>query len=143
MNDFSNGAFLALIMGAIVVIPYVLGRYDRERIREHVESTGGTVIDIDRTWFRGGRNLREYLVTYKTRDGKSHVEKCVTSMMRGVRWLSDRPPGSGGEIGTEPKIDEPGIMEPIECLQCGVKIPREEMKCPHCGWSYKAVPAEK
>jgi hypothetical protein len=143
MNDLSRVAFLALIICAIVLIPYVLGKYDRERIREQVESTGGTVIDIDHAWFGGGRNLRQYRVTYKTRDGKRHTEKCVTSMMRGVHWLSDRPPGSGREIDDKHQIDEHGIMEPIECLQCGVNIPREEMKCPHCGWSYKAARAGK
>jgi hypothetical protein len=59
----------------------------------------------------------------------------MTSMFRGVQWVSDRPPGSSMETSEE--AEEFAPAEAIECIACGATIPAGKTRCPHCGWSYK------
>lgn len=132
MSDLSNVAFLVFGIVAIFLIHYFVGKFDRQRIREHLEANGGTVISIERPWFSGGKYFRTYTVLYKARNGKTHVAKCLTSMTRGVDWLNSHPPGSVLE-----SFADAGSVESIECLECGAKVPAGKMRCPHCGWSYK------
>ena len=108
---------------------------DRDRIREHVERSGGKVIAIRRNpfgkgWF--GSNERIYEVHYTTRHGKPVEATCKTSMFSGVYWTSDHPPESFGDAAS----DVPA--EPISCLACGARIPARDRRCPKCGWSYQA-----
>jgi hypothetical protein len=79
---------------AFVVIP----KMDRQRIREHIDSHGGKVIEILSDWFSAsGRSARTYDVTYMNRNGQRVTAKCITSMTSGVQWLTDKPPDSSTE----------------------------------------------
>lgn len=128
--------FWFLIIAFVIFIMVAMPRYDRQRIREHVEDHGGKVIDIESVWFgSSGRYGRTYDVTYNSRQGKRITATCMTSMVRGVQWVSDRPPGSDMETAEAAK--EPGRSEAIDCIECGTKIPAEKTRCPQCGWSYK------
>ena len=86
------GAWIAAIfLFVFVVIP----KMDRQRIREHIDSHGGKVIEILSDWFAAsGRSARMYEVTYLTRNDERITAKCITSMTSDVQWISDRPPGS-------------------------------------------------
>jgi len=82
-------------IGALIASQPVLGRFDRQRIRENVEQSGTKVIAMKRrfVWWRlGARYARTYDVTYLTPDSKSITATCLTSMTIGVSWVSDRPP---------------------------------------------------
>jgi hypothetical protein len=82
-------------VGTLILSQPVLGKFDRERIRENVEQSGGKVIAMKRrfVWFRlGARYARTYDVTYLTPDSQSVTAICITSMTIGVSWVSDRPP---------------------------------------------------
>jgi hypothetical protein len=140
MSDIGSVILLILALAVPVLLPWVGGRFDRKRIREHVEAHGGKVIDILRHWFGGvgSRYLSAYDVTYMTRHGKRVTATCVTSMTSGVQWVSDRPPGSVMEHSEETEA-----AESIGCLQCGAKIPAGRTRCPHCGWSYAGAAGEK
>ena len=128
--------FWFLIIAFVIFLTVGMPRYDRDRIREQVEAHGGKVIEILSRWFgSGSRYGRTYDVTYETRHGKRVTATCVTSMMRGVQWLSDRPPGS--DMETSEVAGGSGRSEAIDCMACGAKIPARETRCPHCGWSYK------
>jgi len=125
--------FWFLIVAFVLFLMVAMPQYDRQRIREQVEAHGGKVIEISSRWFgSASRYGRTYDVTYETRHGKRVTATCVTSMMRGVQWLSDRPPGSDMEAA-----GGAGRSEAIDCIACGAKIPARETRCPHCGWSYK------
>jgi hypothetical protein len=128
--------FVVWIAILAVLVMFVWPRMDRQRIRENVEAHGGKVIDIDSVWLRAaGRYGRTYDVIYTSRHGKRITATCMTSMMRGVQWISDRPPGS--DRATPDAAEEFGRSEAIDCIACGAKIPAEKTRCPHCGWSYK------
>jgi hypothetical protein len=90
--------FVLWIPGLIIFIFVVIPKMDRQRIREHIDSHGGKVIETESVWFRSsGRYGRTYDVTYITRRGERITAKCITSMTSGVQWMSDRPPGSMSE----------------------------------------------
>ena len=95
MSD-SGPIFIVLWMAGIAILVFVvIPKMDRQRIREHIDSHGGKIIDIESVWFRGsGRYGRTYDVTYMSRQGGRITATCMTSMVRGVQWVSDRPPGS-------------------------------------------------
>jgi hypothetical protein len=99
MSDLGAVWFLVWMIALLSLVLFVLPRLDRNRIREHVESNGGHVIEILRDWFGGfgGRSARAYEVTYITRQGERITAKCITSMIRGVQWVANRPPGSVSE----------------------------------------------
>jgi hypothetical protein len=129
---------IAFVIFLIVAMP----RYDGQRIREQVAAHGGKVIEISSRWFgSGSRYGRTYDVTYETRHGKQVTATCVTSMMRGVQWLSDRPPGS--DMETSEAGGWSGRSEAIDCMACGAKIPAGKTRCPHCGWSYEEINSAK
>jgi len=86
------------IAGIVVFIFIAIPKMDRQRIREHIDSHGGKVIEILSDWFAGGgRSARTYDVIYMSRNGQRVSAKCITSMTSGVQWLIDKPPGSGTE----------------------------------------------
>ena len=99
MSDLGAVWFLVWMIALLCFVLFVLPRLDRNRIREHVESNGGHVIEILRVWFGGfgGRSARTYEVTYSTRQGERITAKCITSMTSGVQWVTNRPPGSMSE----------------------------------------------
>jgi hypothetical protein len=99
MNNLSALLFLLWAIAMLTLVLFVLPRLDRNRIREHVESNGGKVIEILRDWFSGfgGRSARTYDVTYITRQGERITAKCKTGMMNGVQWVADRSPESMSE----------------------------------------------
>ena len=140
MSDMLNGFLLVLTVAAVILIVSMAGELNRQRIRDHVEASGGEVIDMARRWFGGvgGRYATTYDVTYKTRHGKRVTATCITGMMRGVHWVSDRPPDGGMET-----YEQAEAAEPIRCLECGAKIPAGKTHCPHCGWSYAAAPGQE
>jgi len=88
-------------------IRWVAGSFDRDRIREYVESAGGKVLEITWNpfgpgWF--GSRERIYDVRYQTRHGQIHTGTCKTSAYSGVYWTGNEPPpGSteGDDTGTE------------------------------------------
>lgn len=132
-NDLELVTILVLAIVGVFFIASMNGKFDRERIRENIEASGGKVIDIERRRLGGvgAKYMRTFDVTYTTRHGKRVEASCITSMTRGVAWVSNHPPGSA-----------PGSLaerEPIECLECGAKISAGEMRCPQCGWSYKGT----
>jgi hypothetical protein len=135
MSNPSAILFVVWMGALLVLVMFVWPRMDRQRIRENVEAHGGKVIDIDSVWLRAaGRYGRTYDVTYTSRQGRRITATCMTSMMRGVQWISDRPPGS--DRVTPQVAEEPGPSEEIDCVECGAKIPAEQTRCPQCGWSY-------
>lgn len=84
-----------LFVALVIFIVFVIAGLDRQRIREHIETHGGKVIEISRNWFTwGSGSARTYGVTYLTSKGERITASCMTTMMRGVQWLNDRPPGS-------------------------------------------------
>jgi hypothetical protein len=128
--------FWFLAIALVIFLMVAMPRYDRQRIREHVEAHGGKVIEISGRWFGvGSRYGRTYDVRYETRHGKHVTAACVTGMTGGVQWLSDHPPGSHMET-SEP-------AEAINCIACGAKIPAREARCPRCGWSYEETNSPK
>jgi hypothetical protein len=99
MSNLSALLFLLWAIAMLTLVLFVLPRLDRNRIREHVESNGGHVIEILRDWFGGfgGRSARTYDVTYITCQGERITAKCITGMTTGVQWVSDKPPGRVSE----------------------------------------------
>ena len=126
-----------ILIATAVGIRILAGKLDRERICEHVERSGGKVIDIcwnplGRGWF-GSRNERIYDVQYRTRHGKIVQATCKTSMLSGVYWTSDSAPADFMET---PEAED-DCTEPTQCLGCGSTIRARVTRCPKCGWSYK------
>jgi hypothetical protein len=131
----------------VLVLPFLIaarlwaGQRDRERIREYIENGGGAVLDIAWRPFDGPKGMRAYDVVYKTRHGKERTASCLTNTSDGPYWKGPEPPpgphhrdkGPADVIVSEP--DTP--PEAIACLGCGAQIPANQIRCPHCGWSYK------
>jgi len=120
-----------LVFAAAIGIRWATDRVDRQRIRQHVEESGGTVLDIVTEspwgWRWNWSRDRTYQVTYRTNHGKVITATCGTSMSSGVYWRRYAPPG----------IDlRESQTEPIDCLECGAKIPARQARCPKCGWGY-------
>jgi hypothetical protein len=98
MSDIGPIFFVLWIAGLVIFVFVVIPKMDRQRIREHIDSHGGKIIEILSDWFAAcGRSARTYDVTYLTRKGERITATCITSMTRGVQWISDRPPGSMSE----------------------------------------------
>jgi hypothetical protein len=117
---FLTVAAVILIWAMIVSMVEAL---NRQRISDHIEASGGEVIQIvSHRWGRRiGGQLRTYDVTYKTRHGKKTTATCVTSMMSGTHWLTDKPPDS--DVGN---YEQAEAAEAIRCLECGARSPREK-----------------
>jgi len=136
MDTVLSIVLIVVVIAFVVIYLRVAHSLDRDRIREHVERSGGKVIAIERNpfgkgWFGSGGE-RIYEVRYTTRHGKSIEATCKTSMFSGVYWTSDHPPESfGHDVSDVP-------AEPITCLSCGTRIPARDSRCPKCGWSYQA-----
>lgn len=140
MSDKGPIFFVVSASAFAVLILFVIPKLDRQRIREQIETHGGKVIEILRDWFAWGRgSARHYDVTYVTRSGERITATCMTSMMSGVQWVSNRPPGSDMRAAAAVEEMEPSKeTEPIDCIQCGAKMPAGEVRCTQCGWSYKS-----
>src|SRR5262245_48944306 len=129
MNVWLQLILPLFIIAVAISIRVLADRLDRNRIRDHVESAGGKVLDI--TWnplglgWWGTRD-RIYDVRYTTLHGASRTATCKTSMFGGVNWTLSAPPGF-------PEPDTTG--EAITCLSCGAKIAARQTRCPQCGWS--------
>jgi len=90
-------SLIGLLLGfAILIISQpVIEKFDRKRIRESVEQSGGKVIAIKRRFFwtrLGARYARTYDVSYMPSHNKTITATCLTTMTRGVSWVNDRPP---------------------------------------------------
>lgn len=144
MGDMTSGFLVFLTVATVILIGAMIvsmvGALNRQRISDHVEASGGEVIQIvSHRWGRRiGGQLRTYDVTYKTRHGTKTTATCVTSMMSGTHWLTDKPPDSDVE-----NYEQAEAAEPMRCLECGVKIPAGETRCSHCGWSYEEINSAK
>jgi hypothetical protein len=131
-----------------LVFQMISGKFDRKRIREHIESHGGEVINIERNSFGaglfGGSSDRTYDVRYRTKGGKRATASCKTGMMNGVYWISRKPPGEMNEPSEDFGLPDEVVdeipqspAESIDCLECGTKIEAGKTRCPQCAWSYK------
>ncbi|SRR5579864_2209512 len=80
---------LALVVVGMIITLNVIPRFDRARIREHIEEHGGKVVEIIRAPWHGYD--RGYKVTYMTSRGKQVKATCRTDL-NGVYWISDCPP---------------------------------------------------
>jgi hypothetical protein len=145
MNDPSFVLYVGFLALVIIFAFVLTPKFDRDRIRENIEGHGGKVIEILKIWQWGNRYDRAYDVSYTTARGKHINATCRTSMWRGVYWVNDRPPGlfsdqSEADVPSMNYVaEEPsGSAEPIQCLGCGAMIPASKVRCPQCGWSYKA-----
>ena len=83
---------IALLVFALVllILRFIVGgNYDRRKIREDVERSGGQVVDVSWTPGFGGGHTRLYTVIYRTRDGKTMTTTCRTGPWMGVYWSGD------------------------------------------------------
>src|SRR5262245_32751136 len=88
------GMIVVLVIVLVVVIRLIAGGWDRDRIRQYVQSKGGRVIDIHWDpfgpgWF-GEKSDRIYEVHYVDEDENEHQAHCKTSMLTGVYFTEDR-----------------------------------------------------
>lgn len=81
---------LALVVVVLIVNLNVMPRFDRDRIRKHIEEHGGKVVEIIQA--PGTGYDRGYKVTYMTPGGKQVKAVCRTNLKMGVYWVSDCPP---------------------------------------------------
>lgn len=137
MADFHSGGIIATVIIAVIGIRILADRLDRQRIRDHVEDSGGKVLGISwnlfgRGWF-GSRNERIYEVSYRAKNGRTVEATCKTSMLSGVYWTSDSAPA---DFMDRPEASD-ACQEPTRCLACGSTIPAKKSRCSKCGWSYK------
>ncbi len=141
MSDPSSVFGFAFFVLIIVVAFIFTPKLDRDRIRENIEGHGGTVIGILKAWGFGSRHDRAYEVTYMTASGQRVKATCRTSMWNGVYWINDRPPGFDSEMAVASSLadEKPQIpAAPIRCFDCGSIIPKDQTRCPQCGWGYNS-----
>ena len=67
-SDFELVTMLALAIVGVFFIASMNGKFDRERIRENIEASGGRVINIERRRLGGvgAKYMRTFDVTYTT-----------------------------------------------------------------------------
>lgn len=83
-----------LVILIAIVFRLAAGSMDHDRVRQYVESRGGTVIEANWApfgpgWF-GEKSDRIYAVRYLDQDGNEHEAHCKTSMWTGVYFTEDR-----------------------------------------------------
>jgi hypothetical protein len=86
-------AILAFVVVGIVLWVAAMS-FDKDRIRDYIQSRGGRVISIDwapfgKGWF-GEKSDRIYEVVYYDAEGLQHLATCKTSLFTGVYWTEDR-----------------------------------------------------
>jgi hypothetical protein len=116
MSDPFSIIYLAFLI-LVTVLSFVLRfKLDRDRIRENIESHGGKVIEIVRTWGFRERYNRAYEVFYITASGQRVKASCKTSMWSGVYWVNDHPPGLGeaSVLSTNHVTEDPPRCHPSE-----------------------------
>src|SRR5882762_2410533 len=122
-----------ILLVGLIAIALVVSKYfaclDHQRIREHVESSGGTVLNIVRNLQSGWRRSRDraYDVRYKTRHDVTLTATCRTGVFSGIYWVSNMLPSGSDQI-PETSI-EPELME---CPACGWKITAQQTHCSRC-----------
>ena len=84
---------IVVAVGIALAIRLLAGTLDHDRIRQYVQSRGGSVRSIHwspfgRGWF-GDKHHRIYEVAYDDADGHPHVATCKTSLWAGVYWTED------------------------------------------------------
>lgn len=80
---------LALVVVVLIINLNVMPRFDRDRVRKHIEEHGGKVVEIIQA--PGTGYGRGYKVTYMTPGGKQVKAICRTDL-NGVYWVSEHPP---------------------------------------------------
>lgn len=141
MNRLQPAFIVPIFLGIGIGLRLISGHFDRARIREHVESSGGgKVIEITwnpfgKGWF-GSRDERIYDVRYRSKQGKIIEATCKTSLLSGVYWTSHSAPSDFMEP-SDSRAELPAGA--TECLACGATIGPKKTRCPKCGWSYKEV----
>jgi hypothetical protein len=87
------GIVIVLAIFVAIVIRLLAGGLDHDRVREYVESRGGSVVEarwapFGPGWF-GDKHDRIYEVRYLDRDGHEHHAHCKTSLWSGVYFTDD------------------------------------------------------
>ena len=85
-----------LISFVLIVVRVLSGRLDKERIKKHIGSRGGQLIEarwdpFGPGWYGESIN-RIYLTRYIDRDGNQHKVHCKTSLWSGV-YFAEHPDG--------------------------------------------------
>src|SRR5262249_25547334 len=99
MDGLVPVVFVVVVLVVLSGLRLYAGRLDRERIREHVESHGGKVLNIEyvfspfATGWRGADNARLYDIRYVTHRGRTITATCATNKFSGVWWPREAPPG--------------------------------------------------
>jgi hypothetical protein len=91
--DESVGLFLFFI-AFVIIASLVGGALDGDRIKEYIESSGGTLISKEWSpfgtgWF-GSRNERIYKISYLDKDNHKHEAYAKTSLFSGVYFTEDK-----------------------------------------------------
>jgi hypothetical protein len=106
--------FYVSLLIAAVFIRWIANSLDRRRIQAHVETAGGTVLDIKSRWFAPGwfgNRGSTYDVTYRTPQGRTVTATCMTGVFRGVYWISKNlPAGTSDDLVNSGRSDagDPG-----------------------------------
>ena len=134
----------SFVMGELIYLMFIIGvaalgrliawGLDHDRICKCIQNCGGKVLAIARNgtgsrWF--GNSARIYDVRYQTPEGKVYEATCETKMFAGVSWIIVVPPGLSADYK---KSYASG--ETINCLKCGAIVPKGQLRCYQCGWSY-------
>lgn len=88
------GAVIVLFIIVAVVVRLTAGGFDHARVRQYVESMGGTFLaaywaPFGPGWF-GEKNDRIYEVHYLDRDGNEHHAYCKTRLWASVYFTQDQ-----------------------------------------------------
>lgn len=84
---------ILLVVIVVIAIRLVAGHLNHARIRDHVGTNGGSIIDI--TWqpfgpgWYGEKDSVIYEVRYRDREGNVHDAFCKTGMFSGVYFSKD------------------------------------------------------
>lgn len=90
------GSMLGIILLFVMVAIFgriVAGSFDDGRVRQYIESRGGTLLEkhwspMGKGWY-GEKDSRIYEVRYRDAEGNIHQATCKTSMMSGVYFTED------------------------------------------------------
>lgn len=87
------GVFILFVIMALVFRLFA-GGMDRDRVRDHIESSGGRLLEkrwapFGKGWF-GEKNDRIYEIRFIDSAGNEHEATCKTSLFSGVYLTGDR-----------------------------------------------------
>ncbi len=90
----STAVLIPLLIVAVVVWRITAGSMDRKRVRKHIKSLGGTLLECTWTFWGpdrfGDRDSRIYRVRYVDSDLDTHMAYCKTSLGGGVFFTGDK-----------------------------------------------------